>query len=177
MTAPHDPRKPSQGSLGQRAADLVAEMRNQAAATGPSPGRGGPRPDAGKRRQRVLGAAFVVLLVLAAVWLFVLPRLEGDATVPAELFGVWGTTVSSHADRTFEISDSTLTFQTADAAYTEHRIVDVDRREGGGQGTLYIFEYLNQDETYEFSFYYRGGAEPTIRFANQPQLVWRRTGG
>jgi hypothetical protein len=144
---------------------------------------GGTRPKSGKRpaikvttrsskRATVLFAVAIVV-VCAAVGASVLPPLFSSevTTVPDELVGVWGTKAKNYADRTFEISKTTVLFRTGtgESEFTFHEIADIEQ-EADSKAVHYTLVYA---DGLKFSFRYERLAD-AIRFENQPEFAWTR---
>ncbi len=178
MTSPNDPGKPPEpgkAELGKKAADLIAELSQQAATTAQAV-RGASRDSARSagRRQRMLGYVLAGMLALVAVYAVVASGFFSKSTpIPDGLVGVWRTSAPSHRDRTFEITKTTLVFQIGEADYTIHPITRVKAVESE-DGTLFTVDYTTSDEVFEFSFYYTATPEPVIRFKNQRQMEWKK---
>ena len=126
-------------------------------------------------RNRTVVLSFVLGLVVATFILTtILPRvLSNDVSLlPSELHGVWSTTDARYIDRSFEIKRDSLVFQTGDSSYTPHSIRKVDVVKDDST-TLFLVDYLNNDDVYTFSFYF-DSASGTIRLQNQREMVWTR---
>jgi hypothetical protein len=137
--------------------------------------RTAPDRATGRRRRHA-----VVLLGAAAIAIFVLVRvlhLGTERTLPVALEGTWRTDAEAYAGRTLEITPSTLSFRVGDVAATggRYRIVRV-RRSTVAEGTLFRVDYLQGGNPLEFSFVWRASPQPEIRFENQKNLVWTRSG-
>jgi hypothetical protein len=119
-------------------------------------GKPSQRPSASKRTVILFVVAFVV--VAAAVAVSVFPSLfsRTTATIPDDLIGVWKTTAPNYADRSFEMSRTTVGLE----------------REENGQVTSYTLTYA---DGLKFSFTYEKVAD-VIRFVNQPEFFWSREG-
>ena len=178
MTSHHDPRKPpepSKAALGKKAADLIAEMRQQPSGGAPAPpGTSRDTSRSSNRRQRVLGYSLAGMLAFVAVYVVVTSGLfSKNMPIPDELVGVWRTSTPSHAHRTLEITKSTIIFQTGDADYAVHPITSV-RAVESENAILYTVDYTSLDEVFEFSFYYTATPEPVIRFKNRRHMEWKK---
>jgi len=171
MTAsPGLPPKPVRDSLAAQAAQLVAALRSGERPATPKPGR----PSNGGTRVRVLAVTLAAALLLAAVYLAVTGDwFRGPAQVPSELIGVWRTTAPSHADRPFQITDSTLILHRGGTDSTVNPVTSVRTRRQA-ESAQYTIEYLSEGEAYLFSFTLTPGPEPVIRFRNQPGMEWRK---
>jgi hypothetical protein len=122
----------------------------------------------------VLAATLAAILVVAAVWMVATGRwLRSPGRVPPELIGTWRTTEPSHADRPFQITDSTLVLHTGGTDSTVSRITDVQSRRAP-DGVEYTIEYSVDAESYLFSFTLTQGPDQAMRFRNQPRLVWHK---
>lgn len=164
MALPDDHR----ARLGQKAAELLAEMRQQSDA--PPPGPGGATAEGGTR-VRVLSAVFGVVVLVALV-LVALRFLPKDKTVPVELLGTWETEFPSHAQHPMEFAADTLRFHTEEG-WMAYAIVQVRSREQEGR-VWYRFDYEAEGESFELTFYYFAPPDERIQFENQPHLEWRK---
>ncbi len=168
MTSPNDHR----ARLGEKAAELLAEMRQQ---SGSPPGRSsGPRAGEtaqGGIRVKVLSAILgvVVLVALVIVGIRFLPK---DKTVPAELLGIWETEYASHAEHPMEVASDTLRFHTEEG-WMAYAIVRVQSRDEEGR-VRYRFDYEAEGEEFELTFYYYAPPDERLQFENQPHLEWRK---
>ncbi|UCD25759.1 MAG: hypothetical protein JSW51_07560 [Gemmatimonadota bacterium] len=135
-------------------------------------GRGGAAPS-GKRTAILIVVAIVA--VGTAVALNVLPPMlsQPDVTIPEEIQGVWVTRAEHYADRSFEISPTTVLFKTGpgEAEFTFHEVVDVERSQGQ-DGMEYTFVYA---DGLRFGFIYNA-IQGTIQLANQRDFFWTREG-
>lgn len=92
--------------------------------------------------------------------------------LPASLIGTWHTTAELYTDRAFEIKTDQITFQQGEAdKFTTHPITRFQVTPDGTGSTFAVVEYDNDGDTYEFSFSYQPD-EGTMRFKNQPLIVW-----
>jgi len=127
-------------------------------------GKGGAQRSGSKRTNILAAVAFAMIVI--AVGVNVLPKLlsRPSATIPEEMIGVWETRGERFADRTFEISTSTVLFRTGtgESDFTFHEI-DAVERDQGPDGMEYTFTYGDGGE---FSFIFRG-VEGTIQLMNQ----------
>ena len=99
---------------------------------------------------------------------------ESSDPLPTSMMGVWQTSSEQYADRGFEIKPQQITFQQGEAdKYTTHPITRLRATPTEAGATLYVVEYDNAGDTYEFSFVYQQDEE-TIRFKNQPLIAWRK---
>jgi len=115
----------------------------------------------------------VVLIFFLALSSF---HCSKKATVPGDLIGVWKTTTEPYADRSFEIKADEVIFGTGEGNFDAYQITKIktekDPRE---QATLYILCYkIIEGQEYKFSFYYDPASHGTIRFKNQPEMVWTK---
>jgi len=97
---------------------------------------------------------------------------EDSDPLPVSVIGTWHTTAELYADRAFEIKTDQITFQLGEAGkFTTHPITRLKVTPDGNGSTFAVVEYDNDGDTYEFSFTYQPD-EGTIRFKNQPLIVW-----
>ncbi|UCG84883.1 MAG: hypothetical protein JSW71_13125 [Gemmatimonadota bacterium] len=126
----------------------------------------------GSKRQSFL-LVVAVLVVCGAAAASLLPTLfaDSDATIPNELIGVWTTKAPHYADRSFEISSTTVLFRTGpgEADFTFHEIGEV-RQDRDEQDIQYTITY---SDGLKFLFTYET-VENVIRLANQPEFFWSK---
>lgn len=92
--------------------------------------------------------------------------------LPASLIGTWHTTAEIYADRAFEIETDQITFQQGEAdKSTTHPISRFQVTADETGSTFAMVEYDNDGDIYQFSFTYQPD-EGTMRFKNQPLIVW-----
>ena len=96
-------------------------------------------------------------------------------SVPPTIRGVWTTTDSRYAGRTFEIADGRITLATSGEqkdTYPIHRLA----RRPSGRDFLYELTYRNLGDniTDTLVLRYEGREGGVIRFKNQPHIEWRR---
>jgi hypothetical protein len=115
---------------------------------------------------------FITVAVLA-----LLPgcRSREEVVIPPELVGTWKTGDARYADRFFELTAHTLTLTLGRGEDgSETYAIRSIKKSQDDRGTLYAVSYMNYAEKVEdvLAFYYdpRGGG--TIRFKNQPGIVW-----
>ena len=164
------PNDPLRESLAAQAAQLVAALRSER-----EPARPAPKPEPnGGTRVRVLAATLAATLLLVGVYLIATGRwFRGPAEIPPDLIGVWRTGAPSYADRPFQVTDSTLVLHTGGSDSTVNAITGVRSRRAA-EGAEYTIEYQVEGEAFLFSFTLTGGADPVIRFKNQPHMEWRK---
>jgi hypothetical protein len=139
-----------------------------------SAGAAGAGVRAGRPRQ---AAAWIALALVAIVVLVRTLHPGMETTLPAALEGVWRTNAPAYADRSLVITTSSLSFQVGEdsATSTRYAILRV-RRSAVREGTLFRVDYLQNGGQLELSFVWRDSPQPEIRFANQQDLVWTRSG-
>jgi hypothetical protein len=133
------------------------------------------REDNGEAAQR---SRFMPLLASAAAIIIAIGITaalpESSDPLPISVIGMWQTSSEQYADRGFEIKPQQITFQQGEAdKYTTHPITRLRATPTEAGATLYVVEYDNAGDTYEFSFVYQQDEE-TIRFKNQPLIAWRK---
>ena len=123
----------------------------------------------GKSRVPLMALATAVIVVSG-----VMAAMPKDSDpLPVTLIGTWYTTAELYADRAFEIKTDQITFQLGEPGkFTTHPITRLQVTPVG-IGSFAVVEYDNDGDTYEFSFTYQPD-EGTIRFKNQPLIVWHK---
>ena len=120
-------------------------------------------------------AAAVVVVALVTT-----KAASGPPVLPESVHGVWRTDAAGYATRRFEVTEKNLAFQTDENpnAITRHEITRVKTRTVV-EGTMFQVDYLDQPEDKSpltFEFILTIGDRPTIVFANQRKVVWKRSG-
>lgn len=143
---------------------------------------GEQKPTAGKSfLSRIPPGARIGALALVVLLIVALTVSSGGSTVlPEPVHGVWRTDAPGYATRRFEVTEKNLAFQTDEnpSAITRHVITRVNKSTVK-EGTLYQVDYLDQPEDKSpltFEFILTEGDNPTIVFANQRKVVWKRSG-
>lgn len=115
-------------------------------------------------------------MILVGVWIAILANKlwpEANDVIPDEIIGRWTTEAPAYADRSFEITKTSVTFYTGESTFTTHLITNVTSVTFNG-ATLYTVEYTNLGEVYEFSFFYTNPPRGTIQFKNQQDMTWQK---
>jgi hypothetical protein len=129
----------------------------------------------GKRRRKIILGSIAASIVLLPILAWVLIALLYQTSIPPELHGTWRTEEPRYASRRFELLVDQVVFQVGeDAGNVERHVVSRVRRSRSARGPLYRVQYTGSDgELYQFSFTFENGV---IRFENQPDFSWNRTG-
>ena len=123
----------------------------------------------GKSRVPLMALATAIIVVSGVM--AAMPKHSDP--IPATLIGTWYTTAELYADRAFEIKTDQITFQLGEPGkFTTHPITRLQVTPVG-IGSFAVVEYDNDGDTYQFSFTYQPD-EGTIRFKNQPLIVWHK---
>lgn len=130
---------------------------------------------ASSRQRRVILVSIAASLVLLPVLAWVLISFFFQTTIPPELHGTWRTDEPRYASRRFELLADQVVFQVGDSAMNvERHVVSRVKRSKSARGSLYRVLYNGADgELYQFSFTFDN---QYIRFANQPDFAWSRSG-
>ena len=123
-------------------------------------------------KQLYTAAAVALVVLVGGLVYYFRPRNE---PIPDELVGLWTTTAEDYADRAFRITKNTITFHTAADDSTFHLITRVQSRDEG-IARLFTVNYEWYEEEYEFAFFYVRIPNRVIRFRNQRNMVWRKSG-
>ena len=119
---------------------------------------------------QVLTLIFVVVVGVALIRTWLLPA---EATVPAELVGVWRAANERYADRALEFTPTGISFGTGDSGTHRFEIVSVDR-ELVADGEWYTVEFGSRRQPQQVTFFYRRTPTQQITLRNQPNIVWRK---
>jgi hypothetical protein len=130
-------------------------------------------------RFRIPKPILFAMLLLSACVLIGGPLLaaldRGDGVEQLEpAFGVWSAGRGRYVGRVFELTDSTVAFNTSAKGEFQRYRINLVRTQGAGDSTLYIVTYQAEKGTSDFAFWLLppGGL---IRFKNTPETVWTRT--
>ena len=127
------------------------------------------------RRRRLIWIGIGASLLALPVLIIVLVKMLWITTIPQELQGTWRTTEPRYAGRRFELLNDQVVFQVGDSSFTVDRfVVSRVKKNRSARGDLYRVFYDGPDGAlYQFAFTFDGSI---IRFANQPDFSWTRTG-
>ena len=126
------------------------------------------------KRELILAYFLMVIFAGIAVYGFINPiRSIAETRLPDNAIGVWYTTNPTYADRMFEIRNDALVFRTGPGTmnFTVHAIKKI-RKQNLLNATLYVVDYVSNENLYEFRFIYTESPQPTIRFQNQRDFLW-----
>lgn len=112
------------------------------------------------------GAALIV------AFLAFLPRKHGS--LPDQLAGVWTSADPRYADRSFELTQSTVAFGTGGQAVDLYLISDVEKAPQGDKTLYEIHCHRMKGAKEKISFFYTLQDGGTIRFKNQTHIVWTK---
>jgi hypothetical protein len=119
--------------------------------------------------------ASAAAIIIATAIMAAMP--ESSDPLPISMMGTWQSASEQYADRGFEIKPHHITFQQGEAdKFTTHTITGLRATPNEDGSTLYVVEYDNAGDSYEFSFVYQQDEE-TIRFKNQPLIKWYKGQG
>lgn len=123
-------------------------------------------------RQKFLVA--VAAIALGGVIILALPT-PVIRTLPSSTHGYWVTDAPQYAGLAMELRANVVAFKTADSTnpVLVHRIEQVDVRNERGV-SRYVVTYQADEGVSELSFRITPGMRPTVTFAHQPLVRWRR---
>ena len=116
------------------------------------------------------------LILLALLVVLISYSCGKISSVPEDLIGVWKATDIRYDNTSFEIKRKTLTFHTREGDYNSFAIIEIKKEQMEDNEWLqYTIYYRNRDlQKVEFPFYFCLSDKNTIRFVNQPYLVWKK---
>ena len=96
--------------------------------------------------------------------------------VPDELVGLWKTTESRYADRSFEFTHSALIFGIGEEEFERYTIDYLKmKRSRDGKSTIYtIFYHDEEGEQYILTLYYYPENNGVLKVKYQEHIVWKR---
>ncbi len=121
----------------------------------------------------VLGGVSGFLLVAAGF----VRQDASEALLPPTVFGEWVTNNPRYVNRSFWLDEKEVRFHLSSDGgdVSVHKIQHVHLRQA--QDTTYFtIDYLEADKTVTWTVGYVSQPVPTIRFANQPELLWKLKG-
>ena len=115
------------------------------------------------------------LSVLVTVLMLLLGCQSRKPTaVPDELVGVWKTLNAQYADRSFEITQTSIIFSTGDGQIDFYPIAAAEQAREG-EALLYTILYLNEArQEYRFTFYFEPSNGGVIRWKNKRDIEWAK---
>ena len=114
------------------------------------------------------------LQVLSLFALFVLTMGCQSARMPDELLGIWRTDNPAYKGRYMKCDPQFVVLGVGEDKPVPRKVVEITKASEGVE-TLYTLKTNEKDEgEYSFSFYYSPADGGTIRFKNQPQLIWKK---
>jgi hypothetical protein len=118
----------------------------------------------------------LILLMCALLPLLSAVQCSKAKPVPDELIGTWVSSDPRYADRPMELRKETIIFEHGEGYFDfkVYAVVNVEKKIEE-YDTLYIITYEIPDGLkYKLSFYYTEDAGGTIRYKNQPEVVWTK---
>lgn len=99
---------------------------------------------------------------------------QGKKEIPAELIGVWKTSLASHADRFFEIKAEDLIIGTGGQTSTTYPLTRFVGTKSD-TGTVYMIYYENEkgEESSMYMLYSEEGGG-TLMDLNRTDLIWKK---
>lgn len=96
--------------------------------------------------------------------------------VPDNLVGIWKTTESRYADRSFEFTHSAIIFGIGEGEFERYTIDYLKmKRTRDGKSTIYTIFYHDQEgEEYILTFYYYPEKNGVIKVKYQENTVWTK---
>ena len=114
------------------------------------------------------------LQFLAAVAILLMCAGCNTAKLPDELIGIWRTDAPGYKDKFMKCDPKFVVLGVGDAKVVPRRVTEI-KKEYENNETLYTLKTDEKDEgEYTFAFYYSPVEGGTIRFKNQPQLIWHK---
>ena len=97
-----------------------------------------------------------------------------SAKLPDQLLGVWRTENPAYKGKFMKCDPKYVVLGIGDEKVVPRKVVEITKTVDGRQ-ILFTLKTDEKDEgEYSFSFYYSDEDGGTIRFKNQPQLVWHK---
>ena len=122
------------------------------------------------RRTILMVAGALALVALATVGPLALQAIQGSEPMPPGLVGTWQTSMPRYADRSFELSPTTLRLGLG--AGTETYPISMVSSRDSSTSPIYTIDYLNGDTPLEFALTVHADSVAAIR--NVPGVAWRK---
>ena len=117
------------------------------------------------RKSLGLMAAFVLLILTVGC---------NSAKMPEQLQGIWRTDNPAYKGKFMKCDPKYVVLGVGDEKVVPRKVVEITSA-AEGKETLYTLKTDEREEgEYTFSFYYSPEDGGTIRFKNQPQLIWHK---
>jgi hypothetical protein len=125
------------------------------------------------RRQRLL-IRIGVLLPLLLLGFTLMRGASEKRDLPGYLVGIWQTEAPKYADCYMEITPARIVFGNAEQGYTLYFVSRFEQVFDRGE-TVTVVHYTDLDgRQYQMELVYTGRPRESIRFKNQPMIVWER---
>jgi len=123
-------------------------------------------------KSKLLLVGFIIFLVLAGY------RCGKEVIVADELIGVWKTSEPKYKECYFELTKDEYAICDIEGDISFFKIIKVKAEEDLNEGFIsYVITYVDlEGRSYEFPILYFPGDKATIRFKNQPNIVWTKSG-
>jgi hypothetical protein len=121
---------------------------------------------------------FIVAVIIPLLLILVSHCGNGEIT-PDDIIGVWKTSESTYADRSFEITKERLTIGIGGGKFESYFIKKISLvKSPQDKSSLYTINYEDDEGgEYIFSFYYYPVNGGIIRLKNQKQIEWKKERG
>ena len=112
--------------------------------------------------------------LLSLFVLFVVSVGCTSAKLPNELLGIWRTDAPAYKGRYMKCDPQFVVLGVGEDKPVPRKVVGISKASEGIE-TLYTLKTNEKEEgEYDFSFYYSPADGGTIRFKNQPNLIWHK---
>ena len=115
-----------------------------------------------------------IFTVLAILMIVFLDGCMKKVTFPDELIGRWKRTDSQYERAFFELTHEKIIFGTLSGEVDAHAIKKINQEKVPDTAEiLYTVTYVNiEGKEFKFSFYFNPENGGTVRFQNQPEVIW-----
>ncbi|MGD2246650.1 MAG: hypothetical protein PVI11_08900 [Candidatus Aminicenantes bacterium] len=115
--------------------------------------------------------------IFAVLVIFMMAFLDGcvkKADFPDELIGTWKRTDSQYERAFFELTQEKIIFGTLSGEVNAHTIKKINQEKVPDTAEiLYTVTYVNiEGKEFKFPFYFNPENGGTVRFQNQPEVIW-----
>ena len=112
--------------------------------------------------------------MLAILMIAFLHGCVKKAVFPDEMIGTWKRADSKYERTFFELTQDKIIFGTLKGEVNAHTIKKIKKEKvPGTEETLYTVTYVNiEGKEFKFPFFFNPENGGTVRFQNQPEVVW-----
>ena len=117
-----------------------------------------------------------IFAVLAILMIAFLHGCGKKAAFPDEMIGTWKRTDSKYEGAFLELTHEKIIFGTLSGEVNSHTIKKIKKEKvPDAAETLYTVTYVDiEGKKFKFPFYFNPENGGTVRFQNQPEVIWKK---